>query len=135
MSKTEQNTAAAETAPEAPRRARLLPIIGQIVAGMKVVWPIFGDVHPAEVLAEPYAGLDDRGRPGTVVELLVERTNLAGERFTKKQKVLEQFVFQDIEGMERQLLTGDVNEDIAAHADRFGEYLDSQQSSASVYSE
>lgn len=134
MSKAEEQTAAAE-APQAPRRARLLPIIGQIKAGMNAVWPIFGDIHPAEVLAEPYAGFDDRGRPGTVVELLVERTNLQGGRFTKHQKVLEQFVFRDIEGLERQLLSGDVDADLEAHAIRQEDYLAEQSDAASVYAD
>lgn len=135
MSKsTEQSTDAAE-APAAPRRPRLLPIIGQIVAGMKVAWPIFEDVHPAEVLTEPYAGLDDRGRSGTIVELLVERTNLQGGRFTKKQKVLEQFVFQAPEGLEAEMLTGDIDEDLANHAMRVEDYLAERGTQASAYTE
>lgn len=118
------------------RRPVLLPVIEDIVAGMPLAWPIFNDVHPAIALREPRTGTDDRGRPGTVVKLLVERTNLQGEHFTKVQNVLEQFVFQRPEGMKGALIdTADINEALQAHAERFGDYLAEQTDAAIVSTE
>ena len=136
MSKAENTQATPATEAAAPRAMRLRPIIGNIMAGLKTAWPIFGDVHPAIALTEAQPGFDDRGRQGNVVTLLVQRSNLSGDPYTKVQKVLEQFVFQRPEGMEGALIDGvSVDEALDAHADRFGEYLDGQQKQASVYTE
>lgn len=120
-----------ETTPA--RRPVLLPVIEAITKGMRLAWPIFNDVHPAIALSAPEVGTDDRGRQGTIVRLLVQRTNLQGQPFTKVQKVLEQFTFQRPDGMEGALIDGiDVDAAVTAHAERFGDYLAERTDAATV---
>lgn len=136
MSKSESQAQTEQTAEPVARRPLLLPIIEKITAGYRAAWPIFNDVHPAVALGEPEVGTDDRGRAGTIVRLLVQRTNLKGEPFTKVQKVLEQFVFQRPDGMEGALIDGmTVAEALRSHAERFGDYLAAQSDEASVYNQ
>jgi hypothetical protein len=137
QAKAQSNTEAAEAPQaEAAPRYRLLPIVGAIVKDMLTAWPIFGDIYPSRVMAPPAAGIDDRGREGTIVQLLVQRTNLKGETFTKVQKVLEQYVFQRPEGLKGELIdTGSLAEVLAAHAERFGDFMSEQRSSNTVASE
>lgn len=126
----------AEITDEAPQgvaataRAFLRNLFGPIQIGQLVAWPIFNDVHLAEVASQPYMGVDDRGRNGLVIDLLVERTSLKGEKFTNLQTVLKRFVYEAPDGAEPTLLTGNVEADVAEHAARKEAYREAQQASS-----
>lgn len=126
---------------------RLLPLViramlqnRNVAQGDPASWPIANDVHPARVIKGPHQGTDDRGRVGTVVTLLVQRSTLAGEPYTRIQNVLENFVMEPIDaeaslifGTDKEPLT--LEEALNAHAERFGDFLSTQAQDAVVASE
>lgn len=129
---TAKETAEAQAADAKPTYP-LLPIIGEIVRGMLVSWPIFDDTWPARVLAAPAPGFDDRGNPGTVVQLIVQRQTREGATITKIQKVLDQYVFARPEGLVGDLIDGRSEAEVLAdHAQRFGEFMHARRTASTV---
>lgn len=62
------------------------------VIGGRVSWSIGSDLWPAVISSDPIPSYDAKGRPIQLIEVIVQRTSLAGETYTKQQLVNSQYL-------------------------------------------
>lgn len=106
-------------------------LLGTPKPGDPVIWSIgqagaAPDNYPAVVVEGPHQGIDDRGREGMVITLIVQRSTRAGDPYLAVQRVLgDRFLFprkeraEELDGTAAQPMTladlvGKVNDALQA---------------------
>lgn len=114
--------------------ARVALLDGDIAPGSNLAWPIANDLWPVRMIAHKAQGVDDNGRPGEVLQILVERQTRDGSvAYTKIQNVLRQFVFTRPTGMTAPLIDDkSIEQALAEHTQRFGEFLSTRATDSVV---